>query len=174
MTYWSRVPGQGPGERFSNFINSLPCDTAIEKKITQDWKSKREHSNYFPFGKRFLLHQKCTCCTESVNHSVKQTITDCILVILLTIWETEKPFWLKHWLWFMNSQKIVQLNKSRMGSILKIFPKSPPLPLCWKAGKSFIAVEGCKERLSPCSWDVPAMQIHYVTVFKEDRKQNAT
>lgn len=146
-----------------------------KNKITQD--SERANGStviIFPWERGFFYTRNVDVATESVNHSVKQTITDCIIVILLTIWETAQPFWLKRWLWFMNSQKTVQLNKSRMWSIMKIFPKSPPLPLCWKERKSFIVVEGWKERLSPCSWDVPAMQLHYLTVSEEDRKQNVT
>lgn len=146
-----------------------------KKKITQDSeRAKGSTVIIFPWERGFFYTRNVDVATESVNHSVKQTITDCIIVILLTIWETAQPFWLKRWLWFMNSQKTVQLNKSRMWSIMKIFPKSPPLPLCWKERKSFIVFEGWKERLSPCSWDVPAMQLHYLTVSKEDRKQNVT
>lgn len=120
-----------------------------QKKITQDSeRAKGSTVIIFPWERGFFYTRYVDVATESVNHSVKQTITDCIIVILLTIWETEQPFWLKRWLWFMNSQKTVQLNKSRMWSIMKIFPKSPPPPLCWKARKSFIVVEGWKERLS--------------------------
>lgn len=170
----TQVESQDKGQEkgFPTLLTVSPVILQQKKKITQDSeRAKRSTVIIFPWERGFSYTRNVDVATESVNHSVKQTITDCIIVILLTIWATEQPFWLKHWLWFMNSQKTVQLNKSRMWVIMKIFPKSPPLPLRWKVRKSFIMVE---ERLSSCSWDVPATQLHYLTVSKEDRKQNAT
>lgn len=143
--YWSSVPEQGPGERIWNFISRLSCDIAAEQ-IIQDYGSAKGNTVIiFPWERGFFYTRNVDVAIESVNHTVKQTITDCIIVILLTIWEIEQPFWLKNRLWFMNSQKTLQLNKSRMWSIMKIFPKSPPLPLSGSVSKSFTVVEGWNE-----------------------------